>query len=81
MNAIYARLEEIFRAVLLDDTLTLTPESCGKDFESWDSLSHVTVMVQVEQAFNVQFTSSEISEWENVGELAQLIERRQREQR
>lgn len=76
MNAIYARLEEIFRAVLLDDTIKLTPETSGKDFEAWDSLTHVTVMVHVERAFDIQFTSSEISGWKNAGELAQLIESR-----
>ena len=76
MNAIYARLEEIFRAVLLDDTIQLTPETSGKDFEAWDSLTHVTVMVHVERAFDIQFTSSEISGWKNAGELAQLIETR-----
>lgn len=76
MNEIYARLEEIFRAVLLDDALTLTPETSGKDFEAWDSLTHVTVMVHVERSFGIQFTSSEISGWENVGQLAQLIKSR-----
>lgn len=79
MNEIYARLEQIFRAVLMDDSLTLAPETCGKDLEAWDSLAHVTVVVQTEQAFGIQFTSSEISGWQNVGELAQLIERRLRE--
>jgi acyl carrier protein len=79
MDAIYARLEEIFRAVLLDDTVTLTPETSGKDLEAWDSLTHVSVMVQAERAFDIQFTSSEVSGWENVGELAQLIEGRLRE--
>lgn len=79
MNAIYARLEEIFRTVLLDDSVTLTPETSGKDFEAWDSLTHVTVMVHVERAFDIQFTSSEISGWENVGQLAELIDARLRQ--
>lgn len=79
MNEIYARLEEIFRSVLQDDRLTLTPETSGKDFESWDSLSHVTLMIHVEREFGVQFTSSEISGWQNAGELAQLIEDRLRQ--
>lgn len=76
MNEIYARLQDIFRTVLLDDALTLTPETSGKDLEAWDSLTHVTVMVHVERAFDIQFTSSEISGWQNVGELAKLVEER-----
>lgn len=79
MNEIYARLEEVFRSVLQDDSLTLTPETSGKDFESWDSLTHVTLMIHVERAFGVQFTSSEISGWQNAGELAQLIDDRLRQ--
>ena len=76
MDAILARLQEIFRAVLLDDTLILTPETSGKDFEAWDSLTHVTLMVHAERAFKIQFTSSEIAGWQNAGELAKLIESR-----
>jgi acyl carrier protein len=56
--------------------LTLAPETSGKDLDAWDSLTHVTVMVHVERAFGIQFTSSEISGWQNVGELARLIEDR-----
>lgn len=76
MNEIYARLEEIFRTVLLDDTLTLTPETSGKDFEGWDSLTHVTLMVHAERTFGIQFTNSEIAGWQTAGELARLIEAR-----
>lgn len=76
MDEIYARLQEIFRAVLLDDTVTLTPETSGKDFEAWDSLTHVTLMVHAERAFGIQFTNTEISGWHTVGELAQLIKSR-----
>ncbi|HEX7448024.1 MAG TPA: acyl carrier protein [Pirellulales bacterium] len=76
MNEIYSRLEEIFRTVLQDDALTLTPETSGKDFEGWDSLTHVTLMVHAERAFGIQFTNSEIAGWQNAGELAQLIEAR-----
>jgi acyl carrier protein len=76
MDAILPRLQEIFRVVLLDDTLILTPETSGKDFEAWDSLTHVTLMVHAERAFKIQFTSSEIAGWQNAGELAKLIENR-----
>ncbi len=79
MDAILARLEQIFRTVLLDDSLTLTPQTSGKDLDGWDSLTHVTVMVHAEREFGVRFTSSEISGWQNVGELAELIEARLRQ--
>ena len=79
MDAIYARLQDIFRAVLMDNAVTLTPETSAKDLEAWNSLTHVTVMVEAERAFEIRFTSSEITDWKNVGELAQLIEGRLRQ--
>ena len=78
-NDIFARLQKIFRDVFLDDGLTLTPETNSNDFESWDSLTHVTLMVHVERVFDIQFTSSEIAAWKNVGELVRLIEARLRQ--
>jgi acyl carrier protein len=75
------RLQDIFRVVFLDDDLTISRLSTADDFDGWDSLTHVTLMVHVESAFGVQFTSSEIAAWKNVGELVQLVEARVREKR
>jgi acyl carrier protein len=74
MDETLARLQKIFQTVFLDDHLTISPATSGKDFEGWDSLTHVTLMVHVERTFDIQFTSSEIAAWTNVGELAQLID-------
>jgi acyl carrier protein len=78
-NDTLARLQKIFQDVFLDDGLTLSPETNSDEFESWDSLTHVTLMVHVERVFDIQFTSSEIAAWKDVGELVQLIDARQRQ--
>jgi acyl carrier protein len=78
MNETFDRLQKIFQTVFLDDHLTISPQTSAEDFESWDSLTHVTLMVHVERTFDIQFTSSEIAAWKNVGELLQLIETRLR---
>lgn len=75
----FARLQKIFQDVFLDDGLTISAETNSNDFEGWDSLTHVTLMVHVERVFDIQFTSSEIASWKNVGELEQLIEARVRQ--
>ena len=41
-----------------------------------DSLTHIRVMLSVEKAFRVKFTTSDIGGLKNVGELARLIEKR-----
>ena len=44
--------------------------------EEWDSLSHVQLIVAIEKAFGIKFTSNEILSWSNVGQLVDSIENR-----
>ena len=73
MNNIYAQLTPIFQEVFDDDTVA-TAELAARDVENWDSLSHVRLMVAIEEHFNIHFSSSEITSFKNVGDLAAAIE-------
>lgn len=67
---IFNKLNEIFEDVLdLDETPNLTDETSADDIEEWDSLSHIQLIVAIEKAFKLKFTSSEILKWKNVGEM------------
>lgn len=70
---IYKKLNEIFTEVLDNEDLEITAESSANDIEEWDSLSHIQLIVAVEKAFNVKFTSREIMKWNNVGEMVDSI--------
>ena len=74
---IFAKLNEIFEDVLdLEETPNLTDETSANDIEEWDSLSHIQLIVAVEKAFKLKFTSLEIMKWENVGEMVDTIQER-----
>jgi acyl carrier protein len=75
MSDVLNRLTQVFHDVFDDDDLTIGPETTAQDVEGWDSLKHVTLMVNVEKAFGVRFSSSEIATLKNVGELVDLIAR------
>jgi acyl carrier protein len=66
----------VFHEVFDDETLTIAPETSARDIEDWDSLSHVRLMVALESAFGVRIKASEAAKLENVGQLADLIERK-----
>jgi acyl carrier protein len=70
------RLNEVFRDVFLDDDLVVSRETTAQDVVGWDSLMHVTLIVNVEKAFGVRFRSSEVAGLKNVGDLADLIRAR-----
>ena len=67
---IFNKLNKIFEDVLdLDETPKLTDTTSADDIEEWDSLSHIQLIVAIEKAFKIKFTSHEILKWKNVGEM------------
>ena len=77
MSATYEKLTEVFRDVFDDEDLTPTPEMTAEDVEEWDSLSHIRLMLSVEKAFGVRFSTVELGGLKKVGDLAALIEAKQ----
>ena len=75
-SEIISTLTDVFRKVLDDPSIILTPETTADDVENWDSLNHVFIVVEVEQRFGIKFQAAEMEELKNVGELTDLIERR-----
>jgi len=71
--AIYAKLTEIFRAMLEGETVALTPETTADDVPGWDSMNHIFIVVEIERQFGIKFQTAEMEELRNVGELVQLI--------
>jgi len=70
---IYTRLTPIFRDVLDDEDLVPSPELSAHDVPEWDSLRHIRLIVSVEKALGIKFTTPEISVLENVGQFVELI--------
>jgi acyl carrier protein len=73
---IYDRLTSVFHDVFDDDTIEVSPQLTAKDVDGWDSLTHIRLILSVEKAFGIKFTTSEIGKLENVGDLAALIRAR-----
>lgn len=73
---IYARLPEIFEDVFDESPIKVTPELSAKDIDGWDSLTHIRLILTVEKAFKIKFSTSEIGRLENVGDLVALIAER-----
>ena len=69
---ILARLQSIFDDVFLEE-ITVTPELSAKDVEEWDSLSHISLVVSVEERFGIKFRVGEVEAAENVGAFVDLI--------
>jgi acyl carrier protein len=76
LNEIIAQLNPIFRDVLDNDAISISPETKADDIEEWDSLNHIQLVVAIEKHFKVRFTAAEINGWKNVGDMCKAIVQR-----
>lgn len=73
---IMKKLNRVFREVFDDASLKITEKTTANDIDEWDSLMHITLIAEVEDAFHVKFTMKEVTGMKNVGEMAALIEKK-----
>ena len=76
VQEIYDTLTHIFRDIFDDDVLTLTPTMSAANVDEWDSLTHIRLIVAVEQEWNIRFTVPEVTALENVSQFVELIQRK-----
>ncbi len=70
------KINEIFRQVFDDNSLSVREDMTAKDVEGWDSLTHVNLIVAVEKRFKVAFSTKEVMALRNVGDFLRLIEKK-----
>ena len=70
---ILAKATEIFRDVFDDDSIELTEETTAADIEDWDSLMHITLINEIEEAFGYKFGMKEVLGMKNVGEMCDIL--------
>lgn len=70
---ILAKITDVVRDELDEDSIELSPEMEANDVDGWDSLAHVRIMIGIEQAFGIRFATSEITALKNIGALAALV--------
>jgi acyl carrier protein len=73
---VYELLTGIMRKVFKDQTLVARPEITAQDVKGWDSLAHIRLVLEIERGFKVKFSTSEIAKFRNIGELAEMVEKK-----
>ena len=68
------RLDDIFREVFADDSITVNDATSAEDIDAWDSLAHINLMFSLEDEFSVKFRDEEFASVKNVGEINRLLQ-------
>ena len=73
MEKILKILEPIFQRVFEDPNLVLTESLNAHKVEKWDSLNHITLIVEIEEFTGISFTTNDLIGLENVGDFVKLL--------
>ena len=71
---IFEKLNEVFSDVF-DEDITVTEATISSDIADWDSLTHITLISEVEDTFGMKFSMKDVLGMKNVGEMADIIEK------
>ena len=50
----------------------------ARDFDGWDSLANIRLLLTIERKYQIKFSASEIGDLKKVGDLVQLIARKKK---
>jgi acyl carrier protein len=67
------RIEPILRELFDEYDGPVSSNLDARSVEQWDSLANVQLVVMVEKEFGVKFSTAEITNLRNLGELANLV--------
>ena len=70
---VFEKLNEVFRDVFDDDSITVADATTANDIEEWDSLEHINLLAAIEQEFGMKFSMGQVVSMKNVGEMADII--------
>jgi acyl carrier protein len=66
----------IIHEVFENSDLVITPLTTADDVDEWDSLTHLQLISAIEQKFKVRFALGELQSLKNVGDMADLIQKK-----
>ena len=67
------KVQEVFRNVFQDPSLLIEPGYSAKDIRGWESLTHMTLIAELESRFGITFTFEEVSKFKTIGDMVQCI--------
>ena len=70
---IFDAVVEICKVIFEDENLQLTLDSTAADFNQWDSLSHIQLILEIEKKFDLKLSLSELQNLKNINNIVELV--------
>lgn len=72
----FERVRAIASELLQVSERRLAAEASLKDFENWDSILHLNLIIAIEQEFEAQFEPAEMEEMSSIQEIVTLLNKK-----
>lgn len=73
-----SKVFEIIASVCETEISNIKLESTIGDFPQWDSMGHLTILSNVEEAFDINFEPEEMMDLEDVHDIVKAVEEKLR---
>lgn len=73
-SSVFTRVKEIAEALFGVPSGEINRETSPDDVETWDSLQHLTLVLELERVFGVQMTPEEITGMLSIGAIVKMME-------
>lgn len=74
MSDTLARIRALFEAHFERPLPEFGRATTALDIVGWDSIAHLTLLMQVESAFGIMFSAEEMGEFEDIGGIADAVD-------
>jgi acyl carrier protein len=72
---ILAKVTEILQDIFENPDMQVTPETTADTVPGWDSMAQIKLLLTVEEEYSIHFSSREMDQLRNVGDLIAAIDR------
>jgi len=72
-NQILTKVQEAFKASFDIDPQSVTIETKAEDISGWDSVGHLSLAANLEEAFGIRLDVDDLMEMENVRQIVRII--------
>ncbi len=74
-NVNVEKFHDIVSKILLIDVDKIADDLNRKDIKQWDSMTHLMLITELEDAFEVAFDEDDIPEIQSIGDLKKTLEK------
>ena len=68
------KIRKILTIVLKHEIFELKDELTAGEIVGWDSLSHISIISEIEEEFKIRFKLKELNKLKNIGSLIEIVQ-------